>query len=64
MYLSDGGVHFLRFALPPKNLKNTLDAALKVIAQTFMERFNPLEIKKIVNQYVASKVYEKNQSNP
>ncbi len=59
MFMSKGGAHFLKLVYPPENHKKVLNEFSKIIEKTRKEKFNNSEIEKIKNQYVASKVYEK-----
>lgn len=59
MFFAKGGIHFLRFSLPFENIEKTM----KEIENFFHSiQTNPLlesEMSKIKNQYIASKIYEK-----
>jgi zinc protease len=59
MFMSKGGVHFLRVSLPHKNLKKVLKKLETIFKDLVKEGLSKEEINKIKNQYVASKVYEK-----
>jgi zinc protease len=59
MYFNDGGVHFLRVTFPYENFKLVKKFFLETITSLEKEEFKTNEIEKIKNQYVASKVYEK-----
>ncbi|OUR93719.1 hypothetical protein A9Q84_19855 [Halobacteriovorax marinus] len=59
MFMSKGGVHFLRISLPHKNLKPALKKLEKIFKGLVQEGLTKEEITKIKNQYVASKIYEK-----
>lgn len=58
MFMRDGGIHFISLSLPPENLKivlNKMEACLK----NMMGKITKKELEKIKNQYIASKVFEK-----
>ncbi|MBF0206142.1 MAG: insulinase family protein [Oligoflexia bacterium] len=61
MYLNDGGVHFIKISAPPENLYKIYPLFIEVIDETLRQKaFDPkIEIEKIKNQYIASKIYEK-----
>lgn len=59
MYMADGGAHFIRFVCPEKNIKEVLEKFLNLLNETYHEGFDGSEVLKIKNQYVASKIYEK-----
>jgi len=59
LYLNKGGTHFLRIACPLQNLSKVYNEANKVIAKTLKSGFNQEDVNRIKNQYIASKVYEK-----
>lgn len=59
MFMSKGGVHFLRVSLPHKNLKKVLKKLEVIFKDLVKQGLKKDEITKIQNQYVASKIYEK-----
>ncbi|PIK14132.1 pitrilysin family protein [Halobacteriovorax sp. JY17] len=59
MFMSKGGVHFLRVSLPHKNLKKALKRLELIFKDLVKQGLKKDEITKIQNQYVASKIYEK-----
>lgn len=59
MYMADGGSHFIRFVCPEKNLKEVLEKFAELLKETYVEGFEGSEVLKIKNQYIASKIYEK-----
>ncbi|WP_127718350.1 pitrilysin family protein [Halobacteriovorax sp. HLS] len=59
MFMAKGGVHFLRVSFPQKNLKKVLKRLETIFKDLVKEGLNKDEINRIKNQYVASKVYEK-----
>jgi zinc protease len=58
MFMTKGGVHFTRVVFPLKNIKKVLSTLHKTYKEVTSNGLNDNEIKKIKNQYVASKVYE------
>lgn len=59
MFFSKGGCHFLRMSLPAENVSKALKLLEKQIRETLKKGFSGDEISRIRNQYIASKVYEK-----
>lgn len=59
MYFVDGGAHFLRIVFPTENIKEVFSKFTQTIQAAIKEGFNSEDIVKIKNQYIASKVYEK-----
>jgi zinc protease len=59
MYFADGGVHMLRMNFPVENLKKISGLFLQVLKEAIAEGFEPRELNKIKNQYISSKVYER-----
>ncbi|MFZ4712723.1 MAG: M16 family metallopeptidase [Bacteriovoracaceae bacterium] len=59
MYFNHGGSHFLRFVFPEKNIGEIVKTTLGLIEKVKLEGFSAQEVNRIKNQYVASKVYEK-----
>jgi zinc protease len=59
MFFSKGGCHFARIALPEKNINKALSEFLSEFQNVLNSKFNQEEITKIKNQYVASKVFER-----
>lgn len=59
MFMSKGGVHFLRVSLPHKNLKKALTKLEGIFKELVKTGLKKDEITKIKNQYIASKIYEK-----
>ncbi len=59
MFMSKGGVHFTRVVFPAKNMKKVLARLHKTYKDVTTSGLSDEEINKIKNQYVASKVYEK-----
>lgn len=59
MFMNDGGVHFLRVTFPIENLNKVLTKTYQVLTEVYAKGFEKEEIQRIKNQYIASKVYEK-----
>lgn len=59
MYFVDGGVHFLRLVFPMENIKDVFKKFTDTVHSTISNSFSSDDVSKIKNQYVASKVYEK-----
>lgn len=59
MFFTDGGCHFIRLSFPSENTKNVLSELPKVFEYVFKTLFSQDDIDRIRNQYIASKIYEK-----
>ncbi len=59
MFMQKGGVHFIKVIFPPKNLNKVVSEIVKVLKNTLITGFEGWEVEKIKNQYISSKVYEK-----
>ncbi|MAZ49107.1 MAG: hypothetical protein CME65_11125 [Halobacteriovoraceae bacterium] len=59
MYFSKGGIHFFRMSFPEKNLSKILRELPNQIQKCLKAGFNQDDLDRIRNQYMASKVYEK-----
>jgi zinc protease len=59
MFFSRGGCHFLKIAFPVENLSKVFNQLPKTLARVFKDGFELDDIERIRNQYIASKVYEK-----
>jgi zinc protease len=59
MYFANGGAHFLRVVFPCENMKDVLSHLSSTLSAAINGQFNQENINKIKNQYIASKVYEK-----
>ncbi len=63
MFFADGGCHFIRVACPEENLTPVYKELLAILEDIFKNPakngFSKEEVDRIKNQYVASKVYEK-----
>ena len=59
LFMSNGGVHFIKISFPYKNF-NKLEITLhKIIKENLINGFENKEVQKIKNQYLSSKVYDK-----
>lgn len=59
MFMAKGGAHFIRLVFPHKNMAELLKKFTKTITYAIEEGLAPDEIQKIKNQYISSKIYEK-----
>ena len=59
MFMAHGGAHFLRVVFPHENLGAVLKKIQEVFNQLLEEGFSNEEVAKIKNQYISSKIYEK-----
>ncbi len=59
MFFNNGGCHFIRMSAPAENLELVLKEFTKTLQKVFIESFTQNDIDRIRNQYVASKIYEK-----
>lgn len=59
MYFADGGAHMLKMNFPVENLPKIRKAFMETLQSAIKEGFEPRELQKIKNQYISSKVYER-----
>ena len=59
MYFAHQGIHFLRLNFPEENLAKVLAKLHQEMLNLLTHPFSEEEVEKIKNQYIASKVYEK-----
>lgn len=59
MFMNKGGAHFIRLVFPHKNAAALLSKFFKIIQDCLEQGFSNEEIQKIKNQYISSKIYEK-----
>ncbi|MDD0854466.1 pitrilysin family protein [Halobacteriovorax sp. GB3] len=59
MFMAKGGIHLLRVSFPEENFSKVLSQLTKVFKELSDKGFSKEEIQKIKNQYVASKLYDK-----
>lgn len=59
MFFSKGGAHFIKISCPAKNIPLALNEFLKTIQEGVENGLPEEDVQKVLNQYIASKVYEK-----
>lgn len=59
MFFSKGGIHFLRINFPKENYKKALTKLHQTLGKIIKDGQTKEDITKIKNQYVSSKIYEK-----
>lgn len=59
MFFTNGGCHFIRFSFPTENTKKLIAELPKVIESVFKSQFTEDDVDRIRNQYIASKIYER-----
>ena len=59
MFMNNGGLHFTKLVFPEKNLKRVTQKYLKIIKEIQKKGLQEEEVQKIKNQYIASKIYDK-----
>jgi zinc protease len=59
MFFSKGGAHFIRFQCPPNHLDQAYTTFLNVIRESITTGFSEADLQKIKNQYLASKIFDK-----
>lgn len=59
MYFANGGVHMLKMSFPVENLAKISKIFMEVLSDALVKGFRPEELTKIKNQYISSKVYER-----
>jgi zinc protease len=59
MYFSDGGAHMLKMSFPIENLPKISKLFMDTVSEAAVKGFKPEELTKIKNQYISSKVYER-----
>lgn len=59
MYFANGGVHMLRMSFPVENLPKISKAFMETLTDTVVKGFKVDELTKIKNQYISSKIYER-----
>lgn len=58
LFMNRGGAHLIRLSFPVKNTKKVLDKFTKTISEIIKTGMTKDEVKKIKQQYIASKVYD------
>ena len=59
MFMTKGGGHFIRLICPPQNLGKVYREFIKILKTSLTKGVSVENIEKIKNQYIASKIYEK-----
>lgn len=59
MYFAQGGVHMLKMSFPVENLSKVSKLFMDTLNETLKNGFKPDEMTKIKNQYISSKIYER-----
>jgi zinc protease len=59
MYFADGGVHMIKMSFPLENLAKIEKAFIQTLKDAVINGFKEEELTKIKNQYISSKVYER-----
>lgn len=59
MYFAKGGVHMLKMSFPVENLSKVSKLFISTLSETMKNGFRPDELTKIKNQYISSKIYER-----
>ena len=59
MFMANGGTHFVKVVFPLENLSKIITNLCSTLSEIYEEGFNDDEINRMRNQYIASKVYEK-----
>ena len=59
MYFADGGTHMLKMNFPVENLPRVSKLFLSTLAEAVQKGFKSEELTKIKNQYISSKIYER-----
>ena len=59
MFFSDGGAHFLKLAFPTESFKKVLKTFNEAYKDIIKNGLKEEEVSRIKNQYIASKIYER-----
>jgi zinc protease len=59
MYFANGGVHMLKMNFPVENLSKVFKSFAETLNGALKEGFKQEELNKIKNQYISSKIYER-----
>ncbi len=59
MYFAHGGVHMLKMSFPVENLNKVSHLFMETLREAIGTGFKPDELTKIKNQYISSKIYER-----
>jgi zinc protease len=58
LFMNHGSAHFLKLSIPFENMDKALTRFIKVLENSAQKGFDDVEVQRIKNQYIASKVYE------
>lgn len=59
MFMAKGGAHFIRLVFPHKNMNELLKKFLSTVKEALKDGLANDEVAKIKNQYLSSKIYER-----
>lgn len=59
LYLADGSAHLIRINFPPENIDEVLNKLTTIFSGLMTKGLDQSEITKIQDQYIASKIYER-----
>lgn len=59
MYFANGGTHMVKMNFPVENLSKITKLFMGTITEAVQKGFKPEELAKIKNQYISSKIYER-----
>jgi zinc protease len=59
MYFANGGTHMLKMNFPPENINKISKLFIQILKDVLARGFHSDELSKIKNQYISSKIYEK-----
>lgn len=59
MYFANGGVHMIKMNFPIENLSNVSKIFMQTVTEAVEKGFTQEELTKIKNQYISSKIYER-----
>jgi zinc protease len=59
MFMNNGGLHYMRVVFPPKNINKVLARLTSTLVTAANDGFSKEDLTRIKNQYIASKVYDK-----
>jgi zinc protease len=59
MYFANGGTHMIKVSFPVENVEKMVQIFSQTLEDVTQEGFHENEIEKIKNQYIASKIYER-----
>lgn len=59
MFMNEGGAHFIKIVFPKENVDKVFNILLTTLSEVILNGFTQEEIKRVKNQYISSKIYEK-----